>query len=90
MVDKDLYDEVGGLDEGYIIGDVEDSDFCLKLRARGSGSYYAPSVELYHLELRAQNLEGSTDWRASLNLHNAWRMTLRWSDEIQRLSRGHR
>jgi hypothetical protein len=68
--------------------------FCMydswAVEAGGAKSYYAPGVELYHLELRAQNLAGSTEWRASLNLYNAWRMTLRWGDEIQSLSRGQR
>ena len=33
LVEKTLYDEVGGLDDGFIQGDFEDSDFCLSDRS---------------------------------------------------------
>ena len=32
------YRALGGLDEGYLIGDFEDSDFCLNLARNGSHS----------------------------------------------------
>jgi len=47
---------VGGICEDYIIGDYEDSDFCLRLRAAGLAIGYAPEAELYHFERRSIRL----------------------------------
>ncbi|MBP2300905.1 glycosyltransferase [Azospirillum picis] len=44
------FDQVGGICEDYVIGDYEDSDFCLKIRAAGGDCRYAADVELYHME----------------------------------------
>lgn len=85
MIGRELYLEVGGLDEGYILGDFEDSDLCLKLWERGRRSYLAPAVELYHLERQSQNLVGSSQWRSGLTLFNAWRHTVRWDSTIRRV-----
>ncbi len=50
MVDRALYEEVGGLPLHYVQGDYEDSELCLRLAAAGRESWYLPAVELYHLE----------------------------------------
>jgi GT2 family glycosyltransferase len=87
MVSKQLYREIGGMDESYILGDFEDSDFCLKLRRAGRQICCAPSVELYHLERQSQRLIGGTEWRSALTLYNAWLHTKRWGDSIRHLTR---
>lgn len=69
------YQETGGLDEGYIIGDFEDSDICLKLRHRGLKLILNPEPKLYHLERQSQNLEAITSSRHLLTLYNGWRYT---------------
>jgi GT2 family glycosyltransferase len=50
LIDRDLYDEVGGLPLHYVQGDYEDSELCLKLAEAGRENWYLPEVELYHLE----------------------------------------
>ncbi|HEX4473828.1 MAG TPA: glycosyltransferase [Polyangiaceae bacterium] len=85
MVERQLYLSVGGLDEDYILGDFEDSDFCLKLRAAGRQVWYSPAVELYHLERQSQTLIGTQDWRHGLTLYNAWRQTEKWGGAIGKL-----
>jgi O-antigen biosynthesis protein len=50
MIDRELYEEVGGLPLHYVQGDYEDSELCLRLAEAGRQSWYVPSVELYHLE----------------------------------------
>jgi O-antigen biosynthesis protein len=50
MVAADIYRQLDGLHGGYVNGDFEDSDFCLRLHAEGLQNWYLPSVELYHLE----------------------------------------
>lgn len=85
MVDRNLYLGVGGLDESYILGDFEDSDFCLKLRRAGRQVYCSQSVELFHLERQSQGSIGSDSWRTGLTLYNAWVHTRRWDDSIRQL-----
>lgn len=50
MIERELYDEVGGLPLHYVQGDYEDSELCLRLAEAGRENWYLPSVELYHLE----------------------------------------
>jgi O-antigen biosynthesis protein len=50
MIDRELYEEAGGLPLHYVQGDYEDSELCLRLAEAGRESWYLPSVELYHLE----------------------------------------
>nr|WP_256476338.1 glycosyltransferase family 2 protein [Siccirubricoccus soli] len=46
----EAYRAVGGLTLDYVIGDYEDSDLCLKLRAAGFRIAYVPQSELFHFE----------------------------------------
>jgi hypothetical protein len=50
MIDRELYDEVGGLPLHFVQGDYEDSELCLRLAESGRENWYLPTVELYHLE----------------------------------------
>ncbi|MEW6248547.1 MAG: glycosyltransferase [Nitrospirota bacterium] len=49
LVRREVFDEVGGFDEGYRNG-FEDVDLCLKVRERGWKIVYQPKSVLYHLE----------------------------------------
>jgi GT2 family glycosyltransferase len=53
MVKRALFEAVGGLSEDYVVGDYEDSDLCLKLRASGARIRYEPDAELWHFERRS-------------------------------------
>ena len=76
---------IGGLDEGYIIGDFEDSDLCLALRQQGKRSYVARDVQLYHLERQSQALFADHDWRDKITLYNCWRHSRKWDALISQL-----
>jgi GT2 family glycosyltransferase len=73
MLRKSDYLAAGGLDEGYIIGDFEDSDLCLKLRKCGQTLWLVPAARLWHLERQSQNLENIAGYRQLLTLFNGWR-----------------
>ena len=83
---RELYLRVGGLDEGYIRGDFEDSDLCLKVRQLGLKPYLVPDVRLYHLERQSQGLRAQVTTRTLLSLFNCWRYNRRWDDTITRLT----
>lgn len=85
-VPRELYLEVGGLDEGYIRGDFEDSDLCLRLRQEGHKIYYLPDLELFHLERQSQGMADAESLRAKITLYNCWRHTRRWDDRIAEIA----
>ncbi len=49
-VRRHAFEAVGGFSTDYVVGDFEDSDLCLKLRAAGGEIGYEPASELYHFE----------------------------------------
>ena len=50
VVRRELYQQVGGLDEKHLAVAFNDLDFCLKLSAKGYRCVYAPDAVLYHHE----------------------------------------
>jgi GT2 family glycosyltransferase len=75
----DLARDLGGFDEGFAIGDFEDSDLCLRLRAKGLGLAVDHRARLFHLERQSQ-VTPDRMWRFNVTLLNAWKHTRRWFD----------
>lgn len=86
LLRREHFDLVGGWDTGYLIGDFEDSDLCLKLRDAGLQTIYEPRVNLTHLERQSFKLVGAGDFRARVVAYNATRHQMRWRDALQELS----
>jgi GT2 family glycosyltransferase len=78
MVDRTLFEGVGGFSGGFVRGDFEDSDFCLRLAERGLQNYYLADVALYHLE--GQSYEAPL--RVQSSRYNAWLQTFLWGSHI--------
>ena len=76
------FDRLGGWDTGYLIGDFEDSDLCLKLRSDGLKVAYLPSVQLTHLERQSFKLLGQDEFRTRVVIFNAVRHQTRWQHVI--------
>ncbi len=83
---REDFDTVEGWDTGYLIGDFEDTDLCLKLHKEGKKSAYLPTVELTHLERQSFGLTGSNDFRTKVVILNATRHQNRWNELITELS----
>lgn len=79
MIDRQLFEEFGGLRGMYVQGDYEDTDLCLRLRERGHETWYLPEVELYHLEGQSYALET----RTAMSRYNVWLHTRLWDSEIE-------
>jgi GT2 family glycosyltransferase len=77
------FDTVGGWDTGYLIGDFEDSDLCLKLRDAGFDIAYCPSVQLTHLERQSFKLLGNDEFRTRVVVYNAVRHQNRWGSFLE-------
>lgn len=80
------FDAVGGWDTGYLVGDFEDSDLCLKLREAGRRIVYLPHVVLTHLERQSFKLLGSGDYRTRVVIWNGVRHQQRWRASIEALA----
>lgn len=84
MVKKALYDEVGGLDEGFAIS-LNDVDFCLKLRQKGLLNVFTPFAELYHFESISRGLDDQGEKaerynRESEQFRTKWKAVLEAGD----------
>ena len=80
MIDRDLYEEAGGLSHAYVQGGYEDSDLCLRLIELGRQNWYMPGAELYHLEAQSYTSER----RKLAAAYNVWLHTHR----VERPHRG--
>jgi GT2 family glycosyltransferase len=88
MVSRELYHLVDGMDEEYIIGDYEDSDFCLKLHDKGFENYYIPNIELFHFERQSQKIHQCNDalWHKNRTLYNVWLYNKKWGKLINHIT----
>ncbi|MBK1657905.1 glycosyltransferase, partial [Paracraurococcus ruber] len=78
------WDAVGGISTDYVIGDYEDSDLCLRLRAAGGEIGYVPAAELYHFE--RQSIRGHEGYAKSLAAtYNRGLHHRRWAADIAAL-----
>lgn len=84
------FDDIGGWDTGYLIGDFEDSDLCLKLRSRGLSVVYQPAAQLTHLERQSFKLLGQDEFRMRVVIYNAVRHQTRWHAVIDQPVHGDR
>jgi GT2 family glycosyltransferase len=72
---RELYLELGGLDEGFWNG-YEDVDYCLKVRKRGLRVIYEPAATLFHYESKS----GSQRFRRTQA--NLQRLAERWRGRV--------
>jgi GT2 family glycosyltransferase len=79
MVDRELYERLGGLRDIYVQGGYEDSDFCIRLVEVGCRNWYLPHVELYHLE----DQSFPSELRTLMASYNGWLHTHLWRDRIE-------
>ena len=77
LVKKEIYHEVGGLDEGYNYG-YEDVDFGLKLVEAGYINYYCSDSILFHHEFGTQNKNKRDEIRLR-RIKNASYLRIKWS-----------
>ena len=82
LVRKDLYEQLGGLDETNLPVAFNDVDFCLRLSKAGYRIVWTPHAELYHHESASRGLE---DTRAKQKrfLAEVDFMRNRWAREIE-------
>ena len=80
MVSRELYDQVGGLDEEFKVA-LNDVDFCLKLRKLGYLNIFTPFCEMYHFESKSRGLDDK-DEKAQRYNEEVARFRERWKEEL--------
>jgi len=88
LMTKQQYLDVGGFDIGYILGDFEDSDLCMKVRNAGKRIAVSGAVHMYHLERLSQSLVSGSSWKHTLSMVNGLRHTNKWNSEVESVVAG--
>jgi GT2 family glycosyltransferase len=70
----------GEFDEGFVVGDFEDSSLCLKLREMKKKVLIQRKISLVHLERQSMQLRGNAKDRQSIVYYNAWRHQMKHAD----------
>lgn len=60
MIRKSVFDEVGGLDESFVVA-LNDVDFCLRVRAAGYRNVWTPYAEMNHHESATRGYEDNPE-----------------------------
>lgn len=85
MIKRDIYNRLGGLSNEYIIGDFEDTDFCLKCVNAGFNNWYYADVSFYHFE--RQSMPFNNTYKTFAHDSNAYHHTKKWNSVIMKIMR---
>ncbi|HQD27246.1 MAG TPA: glycosyltransferase, partial [Methanoculleus thermophilus] len=80
MVRKNVYEEVGGLEEDLVVA-FNDVDFCLKIREKGYLIVYTPYAKLYHYESLSRGYEDNPEKQTRF-LKEVRHVREKWGDYI--------
>jgi glycosyltransferase involved in cell wall biosynthesis/predicted O-methyltransferase YrrM len=64
VVQRAIYEQVGGLNEEHLTIAFNDVDFCLKVKAAGYRNLWTPLAEMYHHESASRKTENTSAKRA--------------------------
>lgn len=81
IVRKELYEQLGGLDEVHLGVAFNDVDFCLRLREAGYRNVWTPYAELLHHESATRGPEITPEARDRLARESAY-MAGRWAGSL--------
>jgi len=86
LLHRHRFEQLGGLDSHYIVGDFEDSDLCMQLRSLGLPILVDQAACFYHLERQSVDLASESNaLRMKLVAANAITHHQRWCSAIERL-----
>ena len=81
-VRRNVFDEVGGLDEAHLAVAFNDVDLCLRLRDRGYRNVWTPFAELYHMESVSRGLDQTGEAKSRFQREQCY-MLRRWADLLK-------
>lgn len=80
MVSRDVWDQIGGLDETFEVA-FNDVDLCMRIRAAGYLIVWTPFAELYHYESKSRGADEAPEARARF-VGEVQRFQTRWAKEL--------
>ena len=80
FVRREVFEEVGGLDEGLEVA-FNDVDFCLRVRAAGYRNLWTPFAKLYHHESASRGYEDTPEKVARFRREEDF-MKARWGEGL--------
>lgn len=80
MIRKEVYEEVGGLDESFAVA-FNDVDFCVRVREAGYQNIFTPFAELYHYESKSRGTDESPEKRQRF-ISEVTRFQTRWKAQL--------
>lgn len=80
MIPRNVWDEVGGLDESFAVA-FNDVDMCMRIRKAGYLIVWTPYAELYHYESKSRGLEDTPEKKKRFE-GEVKRFQERWKDEL--------
>lgn len=81
LVRREVYEQVGGLDEQNLTVAYNDVDFCLRVRAEGYRNLWTPYAELYHHESVSRGEDDTPEKKARFDREVAY-MRQVWGREL--------
>ena len=77
VVERKIYEQVGGLDETHLAVAFNDVDLCLKIRRAGYRNLWTPFAEMFHYESASRGTE-DTPAKMARHLQEVATMQRRW------------
>jgi GT2 family glycosyltransferase len=81
LINKNIYLEVGGLDETNLAVAFNDVDFCLRVQEAGYRNVWTPYAELYHHESATRGTEDNPEKQQRF-MSEVLYMKKRWGDTL--------
>lgn len=82
MVPRKVYEELGGLDEGFKIA-FNDVDICMRIRKSGRLVVWTPYAELYHYESESRGYEDTPEKQARFE-SEVQKFKARWGADLEK------
>lgn len=81
LMRREVWDEVGGLDENWAVA-FNDTDLCMRIRQAGYLIVWTPFAELYHYESKSRGREDTQEKKKRFD-GEVLRFQSRWSKELE-------
>ncbi|MGK5085599.1 glycosyltransferase family 2 protein [Bdellovibrionota bacterium FG-1] len=82
LVRREVYEQVGGLDEERFAVAFNDVDFCLKVREAGYRNIFTPYAELYHFESATRGSDSTPENRPRFE-REAAALREKWGEQLK-------
>lgn len=80
LIRRDVWDQVGGLDESFKVA-FNDVDLCMRIRQAGYLIVFTPYAELYHYESKSRGMDTTPEKRTRF-VGEVTRFQKRWAKEL--------